>query len=86
MNKESFLETLKTKYSEEIHSAYQKHEHRHDLDILALNKQLNQIMKTAKLDGLPQRDFEDLVKSVLPESVVSLVDLKNTQVPSKKAA
>ncbi len=69
MDKESFLETLKTQYTEEIREVYLECEHNEAVDIAKLEAQLKKLMKGARAEGLPSQEFEDLVKSNLPENI-----------------
>jgi hypothetical protein len=76
MDRESFLDTIRSQYAEEINEAYLEceHENGRQIDVKKLNELLTKLMKTAKVDGLPPREFEDLVKSTLPK-IVGMVDL-----------
>jgi hypothetical protein len=75
MNKESFLETLRDQYREEIREAHIESEHHQVIDFPSLNRSLNQLMKTAKYDGLSRSDFEELVKNTLPEAALGKIDI-----------
>ena len=75
MNKESFLDTLRTQYREDIREAFIECEHQSQVDFLTLNIKLKSLMNTAKFEGLPFKDFEDLVNSTLPEGIVKGVDI-----------
>ena len=66
MNRESFLEAVKTHYSEEIHAALLECEHGKDIDFSRLTHLLSKLRDAAKCEGLPHPDFDDLVKSALP--------------------
>ena len=66
MNRESFLEAIKTHYTEEIHAAFVECEHGKDVDFSRLTHLLSKLRDAAKGEGLAHTDFEDLVKSVLP--------------------
>lgn len=74
MNKESFLETLRTQYTEKIREVYFECEHNHQLDLAALSIRLKALMKTAKTEGLSHKEFEDLLKSVLPATLAGRID------------
>ena len=69
MNKEGFVQALKQKYADDIMAAYVQCEVEGDkhIDFPKLNGLLWRLMKNAKVDGLNCKEFEDLVKSCLPE-------------------
>jgi hypothetical protein len=77
MNKESFLETVKQQYAEEIHEAYVEHEHglHGKIDTPALTQHLKKLMTNAKVEGLSAHDFEELVHSTLPAEVWKHIEL-----------
>jgi hypothetical protein len=67
MNKESFLETLRSQYAEEIHEAHiecERGEGRVDLELFA--HKLHQLRKSAQVEGLANQEFDELVNSLLP--------------------
>ena len=67
MNKEGFLDTIRKQYAEDIHEAYLECEHEHgEVDFSRLSDRLSALMRNAKVDGLPPKEFEDLVRSTLP--------------------
>jgi hypothetical protein len=66
MNRESFLETVRHQYCEEIYSAFLQCEHGSEVDYAQLTHLLSMLRDAAKGEGLAHSDFEDLVKSVLP--------------------
>jgi hypothetical protein len=66
MNKESFLETIRQQYSDEIHEAYIECEHGNKVDLVQLNQRLARLMTHAKVEGLSVADFHELVVSTLP--------------------
>jgi|GEM_PF-1323524 len=70
MDRESFLETVRQQYAEEIQEAYYECEHEdgREIDYIKLNQNLARLMQGAMLDGLPPADFEDLVRSTLPQA------------------
>lgn len=69
MNREGFLETLKQQYAEDIHAAWIECEKEYgEVNYPKLNQLLSKLMKNAKLDGLSQKDFEELVRSTIPEA------------------
>jgi hypothetical protein len=67
MNRESFLETVRQQFTDEIHSVFLRCEHGKDVDYPQLTHLLSKLRDAAKREGLAHSDFEDLVKSVLPE-------------------
>ena len=71
MDKESFVETLRVKYAEEIREAYLECQHNGKVDHTAFGPKLLTIMKQAKAEGLPETDFIDLMKSAVPENLQS---------------
>ena len=82
MNRESFLETVKKHYADEIHEAYLECEHQDpkhgkvSVDHVRLDQILSKLAKTAKHEGLSEIEFHDLVKSVLPEQGQKICLLK----------
>jgi hypothetical protein len=72
MDRESFLDGIKQQYAERIHEAYIECEHEEVVDFTRLGTALKKLMTQAKAEGLPAKDFEDLVRSTLPESVEHL--------------
>jgi hypothetical protein len=67
MNKETFLDTLRSQYAEEIHEAHiecERGEGRIDLEAFA--HKLHQLRKAAQVEGLPNQDFDDLVNATIP--------------------
>lgn len=67
MDRESFLDTLREQYADEIHEAYVACNHGEAVDYDQLNTSLGRIMKTARVDGLSEADFAELVQSTIPE-------------------
>ena len=67
MNRESFLDAVKQQYSEEINEAYIEcgHAEGSSLDMPELNKRLSKLMANAKVEGLSEPDFLELVRSIL---------------------
>lgn len=83
MDRESFLETIRKQYSDDIHEAYVEAEHEGGaIDWGLLNEKLGKLMKSAKAEGLSPAEFCDLVQSVLPEDARSHLTFE----PSKQAA
>jgi hypothetical protein len=69
MNRESFLDTVRQQYADEIQEAYRGCLHEGRLDSLRLQRELDRLMKSAGVEGLPAREFEELVQATLPSSV-----------------
>jgi hypothetical protein len=69
MNRDDFLDTLRQQYAEDIREAYLECEHGADrpIDVKRLNGLLRKLQKDAKVDGLPGGEFDDLVRSTLPQ-------------------
>jgi len=69
MDKETFSETIRQHYADEIHEAFLECEHDdgRSVDLVKLNQSLARLMANAKAEGLSPRDFEELVKSCLPQ-------------------
>lgn len=67
MNREDFLDTIRKQYADEIHEAYIECAHEAgNTDWSVLNGKLSKLMRSAKAEGLPNKDFVDLVQSTLP--------------------
>ncbi len=68
MDREAFLETIKKQYAEDIHEAYIEceHENGEHIDFKNLDTKLTKLKKSAKVEGLPGQEFDDLVQSTLP--------------------
>lgn len=75
MTKETFMETLKTRYGEEIQGAYAEWAHKTRVDFSVLNEQLRILMEASHLEGLPEKEFEDLLKITLPEAIMGKVEI-----------
>jgi len=84
MNRESFLETVKKQYTDEIHEAYLECEHEGTVDLKALNQRIKKLMSNAKVEGLAPKEFEDLVRTTIPD-VAGKLDFK-AGTGNKKAA
>jgi hypothetical protein len=81
MDKESFLETVRKQYTEEIHEVYLECSHQdRSVDFVKLNQGLARLMQSASVQGLRHEDFEDLVRSTLPQVFSQL------RLPKTKAA
>lgn len=70
MDRDSFLDTLRGQYADEIQAAFAEceHDNGHDIDYEHLNEMLNALRKAAVHEGLSPGDFEDLVDSTLPQA------------------
>lgn len=80
MDKEGFLDTIRKQYAEDIHEAYLECAHDQGaVDYPALSERLAKLMRNAHVDGLPQKEFEDLVRSTLPGGAASKVTLPTGQ-------
>ncbi len=83
MNKESFLETIRQQFSDEILEVYNECAHGgQGVDVPQLNQRLNKMMAHAKHQGLSHAEFEELVKMLLP----SMADQVQLGVPAAQAA
>ncbi len=69
MDREGFLETIRKQYAEDIQEAYLECEHDdgREIDFVRLNLRMARLMQNAQVDGLPPHEFEDLVRSTLPD-------------------
>lgn len=78
MDREAFLEVLRKQYADEIYEAYLECEHEDGkINFVELNNALRKLMNSAKSEGLLAKDFEDLVKSTLPEVIDNLEVFSN---------
>ena len=72
MDRETFLEEVRKQYAEKIVSAYMECEHGLDgqkrVNWIQVNQKLTKLMKNAQVDGLPAKDFMELVKAELPDA------------------
>ena len=67
MNSESFQETVRKQYSDLILEVFNECSHGHQgVDVGQLNVRLQNLMANAKREGIPNGEFEDLVKMILP--------------------
>lgn len=68
MNRESFLDTIRSRYLEDIRQAYLECEHGpgKPIDYVKLGKILAQLMTSAKKAGLTKAEFDELVGVTLP--------------------
>ena len=77
MDREGFLESLRQQYSDEIEAAYRQSEHGLTVDLVKFNHDLLVLRHSAVVEGLPERDFDELIQAVLPHIVEKVDFLKN---------
>jgi hypothetical protein len=83
MDREGFLEQVRHQYMERISAVYVQAEHEHgEVDYGFLSAQLLKLKKGAAAEGIGGADFDEMVRSVLPD-LDGKVDLS---APIKKAA
>jgi hypothetical protein len=71
MDREDFIDQLRQQFANGIFEAYLECEHEHgEVDYPALKSNLERIEKAAKVEGLPPKDFHELIFGVLPHDVV----------------
>ncbi|MGZ3698143.1 MAG: hypothetical protein ACXWPM_07425 [Bdellovibrionota bacterium] len=64
---------MRTQYAEKIHEAWIECEHgQGEVDFGKLTSVLKRLSQNAKLEGLPLKEFDDLVRSTLPGAVGKL--------------
>lgn len=63
---EDFLSTLREQYGEKIQATYLSCEHDEGIDYTRLSQELTKMKRAAKMDGLPENEYWDLVKSTIP--------------------
>ncbi len=87
MNRESFLDTLRQQYSDEIRGAFLEcaHERGEQVDFQKLDEMLTKLMQNASVDGLPEQEFVELVQSTIPYAWEQL-ELSRRRQPGQKAA
>jgi hypothetical protein len=71
MNREDYLEGLREQYAEEIQEAYVEcsHERGKVTDVPTLKSRLLKLQKNAKVEGLVETEFADLVNTALSDEV-----------------
>lgn len=83
MDREGFLEQVRHQYMERISAVYVQAEHEHgEVDYGFLSTQLTKLKKGAAAEGIAGHDFDEMVRSVLPDLEGKLEFLA----PIKKAA
>lgn len=84
MDRDSFVITLIAQYKEEIEEILVECEHvyRSTIDYEMLNTKVEELIRSAKVDGLEEKIVWDLLHARIP-SYVNYVNIKTT---SKKAA
>ena len=82
--KDEFINTLIAQYREEIEQILVECEHvyRSTIDYEMLDEKVEEILKCAKVDGLDEKIFWDIIQSIIP----SYVNYLNFKVSDKKAA
>lgn len=75
MTREEFTEVIRKQYAEKINSAYLECEHQAGhIDYPRLRQSLIALLKNARVEGLSQKEFHDLIESTLPEDVRNGLD------------
>ena len=69
MDRESFLDTLKQQFGEQITELYYEYEHGKKVDIDGLWSALDKLRTQAFKQGLGYTEFDSLVQSSLPSEV-----------------
>ncbi|MGZ3788026.1 MAG: hypothetical protein ACXVLQ_05850 [Bacteriovorax sp.] len=84
MSKEQFIDTLIAQYKEEIEEILVESEHvyRSTIDYDLLNEKVEEMFRSAKIDGLSEKIVWDLIQARIP----SYVNYINCKVSGKKAA
>jgi hypothetical protein len=74
MDKEAFIESVKSQFVDEIKEAFLECEHHggQEIDHFQLNRRLKSLMSGAKKAGIPHKEFHQLVQIVLPHVVDKL--------------
>lgn len=67
MDKDSFTETLRKQFRDQIRAAYIECEHASEVDFGALRKRLRKLVSQSTAQGISAKEFADLVQSTLPE-------------------
>ena len=86
MDRDSFIVTLIAQYKEEIEEVLVECEHvyRSTIDYEMLDSKVEELLRSAKVDGLEEKIVWDLLQARIP-SYVNYVNHK-TKKPGKKAA
>ncbi|MFZ4715380.1 MAG: hypothetical protein ACOYL6_16775 [Bacteriovoracaceae bacterium] len=68
-NKESIINMLSGQYLEEIHEVVLECEHHYktEIDIGSLNNKLDEVYRSAIIDGLPHENFIELIEHSFPQ-------------------
>ena len=84
MDKDKFQETLILQYRDEIEEILVESEHvyRSTIDYELLDQKVNELMKSAKVDGLDANVLWDMIEKRIP----SYINFVNHKYYSKKAA
>jgi hypothetical protein len=85
MTKESFLEGIKQHYTNEIQDAYLEYEtgsrgesrfsKRGQNRFSGFRKRLKKLMASAKVEGLPIPEFEELARMTLPAEIARAIEM-----------
>jgi hypothetical protein len=83
-SREEFIETLTAQYKEEIEEILVESEHvyRLTIDYELLDQKIEELIRSARVDGLDEKIIWDLLQARIP----SYVNYLNQKIPSKKAA
>lgn len=63
------METLRQQYADGVHEAFLECESSDTgkVDLERLSEMLERLRRNARIEGLPGRDFDEIVRSMLPE-------------------
>lgn len=68
IDREEYLENIRRQFAEEINEAYLECLHPSSVDYAELSVRLDKLMKLAVVEGLPEKEFVDLVRATLPDA------------------
>jgi len=82
MNRDDFLDGLKSSYFEEIHKCVYESEEKSGerIDYSTLQKKISDVWKEAKAEGIKWEEFGTWVQESIPEHFESLPEFKNKKV------
>ena len=70
MDRETFKDTLRQKYADDIREAYLECEHKNGSQVMVdqteLMKRVSKLLKCAKSDGFTQEEFAEIAESAQP--------------------
>ena len=72
MNRDSFIDSLKERYSAELRDAYLACEVAGHVDLGEFQLVVSRLSRVARIDGLPETEFKDLVEAHFPEIAASV--------------